>query len=145
MKKLEKYETAVEFIKDLPDFMIWWSFSLKKRWIITRKPQDIDVIVPAYFWQEFKEMEYLDDFHTNRYWDILPQWIFIYTYEFPDWSIDLIFRKDYNSLEYERVNWYKHISINEILKQKEHLLSNWNWDCESKHEEDIKLIKKYLK
>lgn len=144
MKELSKYKSAVEFIKDLPEFMLWWSLSLKKRWIIDRKIWDIDVIVPASFWIDFKELEYQDYFNTNRYENIVPEWIFIYSYEFKDYSIDLIFRKDYNELKFDIVNWFKHLEVKEILKQKRHLLENWNWDTVSKHKEDIKNIEKYL-
>lgn len=58
MKQLYKYNTAIEFIKDIPVFMFWWSFSLVKRWIINRKIWDIDIIVPSSFWKQFKDMDY---------------------------------------------------------------------------------------
>ena len=144
MKALKNYKNSIEFIKDLPEFMLWWSLSLKKRGIIDRKVWDIDVVVPASFWWLFKEMEYTDYFETNRYGSILPEWIFIYSHIFKDWSIDLIFRKDYSELKFDVINWYKHLDIHEILNQKKHLLENWNWDCESKHKDDINKIKQYL-
>ncbi len=145
MKQLYKYNTAIEFIKDIPVFMFWWSFSLVKRWIINRKIWDIDIIVPSSFWKQFKDMDYNIEFNTNKYEEIVPEWIFIYTYDFPDWSIDIIFRKDFSNLNSEIINWYSHLDVKEILKQKEHLLKNWNSDKISKHEDDIKQIKKYLK
>ena len=144
MKNFESYENSIEFIKDIPLFMFGGSFSLKKRWILDRKIWDIDIIVPASFWWEFKERWYDIYFHTNRYWNIVPDWIFIYTYEFNDWSIDLIFRKDFNSLKFDTINGYKHLEVEEIMKQKEHLLNNWTWDVDSKHKEDIKKIKAFL-
>ncbi len=144
MKPLKEYKTAIDFIKDLPLYMIWGSMSLKKRWIIDRKIADIDIVVPSYFWWEFLELGYKDDFETNKYWNIVPDWIFIYSHIFNDWSIDLIFRKDFQDLRYDIINWYKHLDVEEILRQKKHLLSHWNGAGLSKHKNDIKNIENYL-
>ena len=140
----KRYTSAIEFIKDLPEFMFWWSFSLKKRWILDREIWDIDVIVPASYWIDFKNNWFNKEANTSRYWDIVPDWIFIYTFLFDDWELDVIFRKDYNQLKFDLINWYKHLDILEIKKQKEHLLNNWNWLWESKHKEDLNKINLFL-
>lgn len=144
MKPLKEYKTAIDFIKDLPAYMIGGSMSLKKRWIIDRKIADIDIIVPSYFWGEFLESGYTDYFETNKYWDIVPEWIFIYSHIFIDWSIDLIFRKDFQELKHDTINGYKHLDVEEILRQKKHLLANWSGEGISKHKDDISRIEKYL-
>lgn len=136
---------SIEFIKSIPEFMIGWSYNLWKRNILNRKYKDFDIIVPSSYWGTFKELEIFPESEANPYEHLLPKHIFIYSIEFTDYKVDLIFRKDYTGLKYENIDWYKYCSVEEIKIQKEYLISNWGWRSESKHIEDINKIDIYIK
>lgn len=137
-------KTAITYLKSLKEFMFGGSYNLYKRWVIQRKWKDFDIVVPKRFWWEFKDSNEFLFAHTNKYENLLPDWMFIYCVDFDDYTVDIIFRDDYSSLEYEIIDWYKYLNIPEIRKQKQHLLDNWKWIQVSKHNLDIKMIDNYL-
>lgn len=135
---LEIYKNYIDSTFEWLDFIISWSYALKKQWLIEREVNDIDLCFHKNYYQLVLKL--IKDSWKLILTDPGYVWNWIIVVDlWEDKHLDIFFNKEHEYFKIIDIDWEEYLHWFEIAKKKLHLLLN-NSQQEEKHINDLKEI-----